>query len=63
MAYAEQGAVIVEVNSDRVVYKNKCEVCGNIEYSTRSHTLSKGGTLSTGFSCKCGHNQKVRVTG
>ncbi len=59
------GAVIANQNGSQMSYKNKCEMCGNINTSTNSVGIpSKGNKYTNNFRCmKCGNQQRIVIMG
>jgi DNA-directed RNA polymerase subunit M/transcription elongation factor TFIIS len=65
MAIALKGAIIIEQKGSTLVYKAKCEKCGNVAGTTISTPApSKGGTYTYTYHCtKCGNSQRIEIKG
>lgn len=64
MATVLQGAVIIEQKGNRVVYRRKCEKCGDVSRCDTSTQINTGSNYSSQFTCmKCKNNQKIQIKG
>ena len=58
---ALQGAVIVSMDKDKVIYQQKCDVCGTLK-SNKITIHHSSGTFTSSFNCsKCKNHQVVKI--
>ena len=64
-AVALSGAVIVSQTISQIVYKRKCEKCGDVSGSTTTtSSVSSGQTYGSQFKCfKCNNTQRIQIKG
>lgn len=64
MATALQGAIIEKQSGTTVVFKKKCEKCGDVSHSDTTTQINSGSIYNFQFSCvKCKNTQKVQIKG
>jgi hypothetical protein len=56
------GGVILKQNGLSIIYKPKCDNCGNAESTESKVTITKGVTEITTMKCtNCGYNQTIKM--
>lgn len=64
MATALQGAIIEKQSGTTIVYKRKCEKCGDVSRTDTTTQINAGSIYNFQYTCvKCNNHQKVQIKG